>query len=102
MDEHGSRQPAAGRRRPRAGRAGRDPRALRPPGRAAGGILDRVLPGAGPAKRAELAGHLAAFTDARVDRYWQLVGVINGWPPVPEHAPAFLWMIDALRSHQAA
>jgi DNA-binding transcriptional MerR regulator len=73
------------------------------PASAAGAaILDRVLPDAGPAKRAALAQQLATFADARVDRYWQLVGVINGWPAVPSQGPAFQWLIDALRSHAAA
>ncbi|MGH8906690.1 MAG: MerR family transcriptional regulator [Egibacteraceae bacterium] len=43
-------------------------------------ILGRILPEAGTAKRAELAQLLATFTDTRVDRYWRLVGIINGWP----------------------
>jgi DNA-binding transcriptional MerR regulator len=58
-------------------------------------------PAAPDTGRAELADRLATFTDARVDRYWQLVGVINGWPTVPSQAPAFQWLIEALRSHPA-
>ena len=36
-------------------------------------------------------------TDRRLDRYWQLTAVINGWPPFPTYTPAFEWLIAALR-----
>lgn len=48
----------------------------------------------GSAARLELVA-----TDARAERYWQLLGIINGWPPFPAHVPAFEWMIEALRAH---
>jgi hypothetical protein len=32
------------------------------------------------------------------ERYWQLVGVINGRPPFPPRVPAFEWLIAALRA----
>ena len=31
--------------------------------------------------------------DARAERYWQLLGIINGWPPFQPHVPAFEWMM---------
>ena len=59
-----------------------------------------ALPGDDPADaawRAQLADRLAAGTDARAERYWQLLAIINGWPPVPTTVPAWEWLIEALR-----
>ena len=68
-------------------------------------IVDEIAPAfAGPqddpgdpAWRAALADRLATGTDARAERYWQLLATINGWPPVPTRVPAWEWMIAALR-----
>jgi DNA-binding transcriptional MerR regulator len=71
------------------------------PGSAAGqGVLDRIV-GAdtAPAQRASMLEQLETFTDARVERYWQLAGIINGRPPFPSGVPAFEWVIAALRAH---
>lgn len=47
----------------------------------------------------ELADRLATFSDRRVERYWQLVGTINGWNrEVPSHAAAYEWLIAGLRA----
>ena len=62
-------------------------------------VIRRLLPDATAAKRAETARQLATFTDARVERYWQLVAVINGWGAFPSTTPAFQWLIEALRAH---
>jgi DNA-binding transcriptional MerR regulator len=73
-------------------------------------VLDRILGGDPDARsRAELLGQLEIVTDPRGERYWQLVGVINGWPPYPaqvptlEHVTAGLrahgWVMAALRAH---
>ncbi len=51
-----------------------------------------------PAYRAELAERLASFNDRRVERYWQLIGLINGWPDRQSHVPAYEWFIAGLRS----
>ena len=67
-------------------------------------IVDEIVPAfagpdddpADPAWRAELAGRLAAGTDARAERYWQLLAIVNGWPPVPARVPAWEWLIAAL------
>jgi DNA-binding transcriptional MerR regulator len=65
-----------------------------------GAVLDRIVdPGTSAADRARLADRLETFTDRRVERYWQLVGVVNGRPPVPPSTPAFEWLIAALRAH---
>ncbi|MFJ8692331.1 helix-turn-helix domain-containing protein [Streptomyces roseolilacinus] len=59
-------------------------------------VLDRDVP---PADRLRLADVLATFTDRRVERYWHLLGVLNGRPPAPPQVPAFEWVIAALRAH---
>ncbi|WP_326637686.1 MerR family transcriptional regulator [Streptosporangium sp. NBC_01755] len=61
-------------------------------------ILDQIVDPALPAgDRARVADHVETFTDRRVERYWQLVGVLNGRPPFPPRVPAFEWFIAALR-----
>jgi DNA-binding transcriptional MerR regulator len=52
--------------------------------------------------RAWLAGVIETFTDARAERYWQLLAIINGWPPRPATVPAWEWLAEALRSDQSA
>ncbi|MGY1815016.1 MerR family transcriptional regulator [Blastococcus sp. SYSU D00820] len=60
-------------------------------------LLDDGRP-ADPGRRARLAERLATFTDARVERYWQLLGVLNGWPAFEPSVPAVDWWIAALRA----
>ena len=48
--------------------------------------------------RERLADRLATFTDARVERYWQLLGVLNDWAPFEPSVPAVEWWIAALRA----
>jgi DNA-binding transcriptional MerR regulator len=65
-------------------------------------VLDQIVPpGTPPAERARLAATLETFTDARVERYWQLLAIVNGWPPPPSVVPAFEWLIEALRADTA-
>lgn len=71
---------------------------LDPASPAAQEIVRRVLPDADVTERTRLADQLATFTDAQVDRYWKLVGIINGWPAFRPMTPAFLWFIEALRA----
>ena len=47
--------------------------------------------------RAELTQQLVMFSDRRVERYWQLVGIINGWPDAPSLMPAYEWLVATLR-----
>ncbi|MEV0756156.1 MerR family transcriptional regulator [Streptosporangium sp. NPDC050280] len=62
-------------------------------------ILDLIVdPGLSAADRARLADQVETFTDRRVERYWQLVGVLNGRPPFPSRVPDFEWFIAALRA----
>ncbi len=49
-------------------------------------------------RRSALADRLATFTDARVERYWLLLGVLNGWPTWEPSVPAVDWWIKALRT----
>ncbi|HEY8584150.1 MAG TPA: MerR family transcriptional regulator [Capillimicrobium sp.] len=54
-----------------------------------------------PPDRATLADQIDAFADDRVERYWQLLGIVNGWPPVPSATPAWRWLAAALRASAA-
>jgi hypothetical protein len=60
-------------------------------------VVDRILGASGSAPgsqdRFELVAQLEILTDPRIERYWQLTAIINGWPPFPSHMPAFEWMI---------
>jgi DNA-binding transcriptional MerR regulator len=58
-------------------------------------VLDRLVPAA---ERPATLAQLETFTDARVERYWQLLAVLNGQPPFPPAVPAFDWLITALRA----
>lgn len=51
-----------------------------------------------PALRRSLADRIADGTDRRAERYWQLLGIINGWPPIPTMVPAVEWIVAALRA----
>jgi DNA-binding transcriptional MerR regulator len=63
-------------------------------------VLRRLIsPELDPAGRDEIAAAIATFTDRRVERYWQLLGTLNGWQPRPSMVPAFEWLIEALRTH---
>ncbi|GIH98958.1 helix-turn-helix domain-containing protein [Planobispora takensis] len=65
-----------------------------------GAILERILaPGTPAGERARLAEEIETFTDRRVERYWQLMGILNGCSPVPTATPAFEWFAAALRAH---
>ncbi|MEV0647261.1 MerR family transcriptional regulator [Phytomonospora sp. NPDC050363] len=48
--------------------------------------------------RERLADSLATFTSRKVERYWELLGVLNEWPPFKPAVPAFEWVIEALRA----
>ncbi|MDN5920584.1 MAG: MerR family transcriptional regulator, partial [Pseudonocardia sp.] len=41
---------------------------------------------------------IETFSDLRVERYWTLLGTLNGWPPFPSSVPAFEWFAAALRA----
>jgi DNA-binding transcriptional MerR regulator len=52
----------------------------------------------GPGFRSWLLEVLESSSDRRYERYWQLLAIINGWPPQPAVMPAAEWLIAALRS----
>jgi DNA-binding transcriptional MerR regulator len=63
-------------------------------------VLDRLVAPEVPADaRARLADELELFADARVERYWQLLAIIQGRLPQPPAVPAYGWLISALRAH---
>ncbi|MFJ8209042.1 MerR family transcriptional regulator [Streptomyces sp. NPDC096033] len=43
--------------------------------------------------------HLTA--DPHVERYWQLLATVNGWPPSPTLAPVYRWFTTALQNASA-
>jgi DNA-binding transcriptional MerR regulator len=63
-------------------------------------VLSDIL-GPGPAAR-QWAQRLRDLEDVFTDppeRYWQLVAVINGWPPYPSDVPDLDQVTEALRAH---
>lgn len=69
---------------------------VEPDSPAAAEVLDRLVPP--DVDRAALADSLATFTDRRVERYWRLLGLLNGWAPFPSTVAVFEWTITALRA----
>ena len=63
----------------------------------AGALVDRLV--AAGTDRPALAGTIATFSDRRVERYWELLGLLNGWDPWPPRVPVFEWFAAALRAH---
>jgi hypothetical protein len=51
------------------------------------------------AYRAKLLTRLQVANEPRVERYWQLISTINGWPTPPPLAPVYAWLIQALGNH---
>ncbi|MEU9886598.1 MerR family transcriptional regulator [Sphaerisporangium sp. NPDC051011] len=63
-------------------------------------VLDDIVSPSLPAsERAELRERLEQLADPRVERYWQLLEVLNGRTSFPSAIPAFKWLIAALRAH---
>jgi DNA-binding transcriptional MerR regulator len=61
-------------------------------------LADDIAAASGVTDRAALADRIASGSDPRAQRYWQLLGMINGWPPIPTQQPAADWIVDALRA----
>ncbi|MCO6008888.1 MerR family transcriptional regulator [Actinoallomurus purpureus] len=62
-------------------------------------VLDRIVAPDIPAEhRARMLEQLETFVDARVERYWQLLAIINGRRPQSPAVPGFEWLIAALRA----
>lgn len=47
---------------------------------------------------ASLVERMEVGDDPRAERYWALLGIINGWPARPSAAPVFAWFTEALRA----
>jgi DNA-binding transcriptional MerR regulator len=63
-------------------------------------VLARIIePGMDAAARDQLADTIDTFTDRRVSRYWDLLGILNGWGRAPSQIEPFEWFIAALRAH---
>jgi hypothetical protein len=63
-------------------------------------IVDRIVaPGTPGTERTRLADQIELFTDRRVERYWELMGVLNARPAFTSSSPAFEWFAAALRAH---
>jgi DNA-binding transcriptional MerR regulator len=71
-----------------------------PPSSATGQALAGEVAAALGVPAEEAADQIASGTDARAERYWQLMAVINGSPPVPAQVPAAEWLVAALRAAQ--
>ncbi|WP_283136060.1 MerR family transcriptional regulator [Rhizohabitans arisaemae] len=63
-------------------------------------VLDRIVFLGMPAEvRGELLDWMEIVADARVERYWELVAVLNGHAPSPPAVPSFRWTLDAVHAH---
>ncbi|MFD9739826.1 MerR family transcriptional regulator [Umezawaea sp. NPDC059074] len=62
-------------------------------------VLDRIVPPDEPSS--DLVAWLEVVVDARIERYWQLLSLVNGRVPGPPTVPAFQWLLAALRAHRA-
>lgn len=69
-----------------------------PPSSPAGQALAAEVAAAFGVSPAEAADQVALGTDARAERYWQLMAAINGWPQWPAQVPAAEWITAALRA----
>ncbi len=52
---------------------------------------------ASPEFRRALADRFASGADTRAERYWQLLAIINGWPPIPSTQAEVAFILAALR-----
>jgi hypothetical protein len=73
----------------------------------AGSILDEIIAAwatafgeqDGPGFRSQMLKRMRIGNDRRTERYWELLGIINGWPSFgPPRTPAFEWAIAALQA----
>ncbi|MEV1315043.1 MerR family transcriptional regulator [Micromonospora arborensis] len=68
-------------------------------GRAA---LDRIVPADLPSEEtAALVAWLELVADLRVERYWELLAILNGTSVGSPAVPAFAWLLAALRAHRS-
>jgi DNA-binding transcriptional MerR regulator len=51
-----------------------------------------------PAFRLDLVAKFSRGADPRAERYWHLLGAINGWPAFPSQVVPAQWIADAVRA----
>ncbi|MEV6108801.1 MerR family transcriptional regulator [Streptomyces sp. NPDC051940] len=76
-------------------------RGVRPGGPEAAAVLDELLGEGTPAGREAVLRRLEAGRDAEMERFQQLIAVINGHEPGPSRTPDHDWLIEALRAEGA-
>jgi DNA-binding transcriptional MerR regulator len=60
-------------------------------------ITERILADTLAGQRhGELLSRLEVIIDPRIERYWTLTAIINGWPSFESPVPAFEWLMAAL------
>ncbi|WP_460724304.1 helix-turn-helix domain-containing protein [Nocardia heshunensis] len=63
--------------------------------------LNRIVPTDLPGtEQISLVAWLDTVTDPRIERYWQLLSLLNGHTPEEPSLPAFQWFTDALIAHR--
>lgn len=73
---------------------------VQPQSDAAKAVVERVMKGMPNLSSLRLREQLEVFNDVRVERYWELMGVLNDRPPFPKVARAVEWFIAALRAQE--
>ncbi|MEO3745118.1 MerR family transcriptional regulator [Plantactinospora sp. B5E13] len=64
-------------------------------------VLARIVPtDLSGVEVADLLAWLDTVTQPGVERYWQLLDLVEGRTPPPPAVPAFAWLADALRAHR--
>ncbi|MGW4246811.1 hypothetical protein [Nocardia sp. NPDC004722] len=64
-------------------------------------VLDRIVPSDLPVRELiSFTEWLEAVAEPRVERYWELLSLINGHGPGQPSAPAFHWLSAALHAHR--
>ena len=76
---------------------GAQERGIAPESPEADALLSELL--GGGTDRAALLDRLGVSPDLRVERYFQLLAIVNGYEPSPSAAAAFQWLAAALRAH---
>ncbi|GAB3005939.1 MerR family transcriptional regulator [Amycolatopsis acidiphila] len=61
-------------------------------------LAEEIVRASNDVPAGDLADQIDAGNDPRAERYWQLLAIMNGWPPVPDRARAVAWIAAALRA----
>ena len=64
-------------------------------------VLDRIVPmDLSGKENADLLAWLELVAEPKVERYWELLSLLNGHTPGPSAVPAFKWLAEALCAHR--